>query len=171
MSHILNPDLFQAFCLAAVTFELPVIVQLLRGEWRLPDAGSWFDEEVRYTKNTALTYVFVTLLCVLVVARGMGFFLPKLRIIILYNAVLHTVELLLFLHCFTSKQDVSNVSVYVIGGLMTGNVGVFVARLFYLKGQEKAAEVANLKWRQEQLESIRQKRAAYAQEKLEKKEK
>jgi heme/copper-type cytochrome/quinol oxidase subunit 4 len=170
MSHLLSPDLFQGFCVAAVAFELPVIVQLLRGEWQLPDAGSWFDEEPYYTKNTALTYVFVALLVVLVVARSMAFFLPRLRIIIAYNIVLHLIELFLFLYCFQHKQDESNVSAYAIGALMVANVIIFVSRLFYLKGHEKAVEVANLKWRQEQLAIIREKRAAYAKAKKEKKE-
>lgn len=170
MSNILNPDIFQGFCLAAVTFELPVIVQLLRGEWRLPDAGSWFDEEARYSNNLALTYVFVAFLAVLVAARTMAFFLPNLRIIVVYNAVLHSIELVLFLYCFFNKQDESNVSAYAIGALMTANVVIFIARLLYLEGQTKAAEMANLKWRQEQLTIIRQKRAAYAKEKMEKKE-
>lgn len=170
MSNILNPDLFQGFCLAAVTFELPVIVQLLRKEWRLPDAGSWFDEEPYYSKNDALTYVFVAFLAVLVVARGMAFFLPNLRIIIVYNMVLHAMEVVLFFYCFLHKRDESNASVYAIAAMMVANVLIFATRLFYLKGHQRAAELANLQWRQEQLAIIREKRAAYAKEKKEKKE-
>ncbi|KPI88546.1 hypothetical protein ABL78_2358 [Leptomonas seymouri] len=170
MSSILRPDIFQGFCLAAVVFELPVIAQLLRGNWRLPDAGSWFDEEAYYSKNTALTYVFVAFLFVLVVARAMAFFLPSLRIIIVYNIVLHVVELAFFVYCFSHKEDEPNASAYAIGALMVVTVIVFAARLFFLVGRAKESEMASIKWRQEQLAIIRQKRAAYAKAKEEKKE-
>ncbi|KAL7695927.1 hypothetical protein N2W54_007309 [Lotmaria passim] len=170
MSRILSPDLFRSFCLVAVAFELPVMLQLVRGELQLPDAGSWFDKEAHYTKNIALTYVFVAFLAVLVVGRGMAFFLPNLRIIIAYNIVLHSTEFLLFLYCFLHKHDESNVSAYVIGALMVGNVFTFTKQLFHLRGQQRAAEMEELKRRQEQLAIIREKRAAYAKEKKEKKE-
>ncbi|KPA81265.1 hypothetical protein ABB37_03678 [Leptomonas pyrrhocoris] len=169
MLTIRTPDIFQSYCLAAVAFELPVIVQLLRGDWRLPDASTWFEDEVYYRNNIALTYVFVAFLSVLVIARAMAFFLPNMRLLIIYNLVLHLIELVVFVYCFSHKKGASSASARSTAALVVANVSVFAARFLYLKGKEQEAEVANTKWRREQLAIIRQKRAAYAKEKGDKK--
>ncbi|TPP48419.1 putative integral membrane protein [Leishmania donovani] len=162
---------FQVYCAGAALFEVPGIVRLLSGDMPLPKAGAWVDDKNYYTDNKPLVYVFVAILACLVVSRGMACALPKSRIIIVYLVVVHTFEAGLYLYCCSHKEDAPDSEVCIMGMLMVVNISLFAARLVQLKVQHTRVEIADLKRRQEQLAIIRKKRADYAKNREEKKNK
>ncbi|KAK7196178.1 hypothetical protein NESM_000552900 [Novymonas esmeraldas] len=169
MPRIPTTRLFQAYCAGAVLFEVPIMVQLVREQSLLPAAGAWVDDKAYYKHNKPLAFVFLAIVVCLVVARAMACALPKSRVIIGHLVATHLFEAVLFFYCCMHKEDAPSTEVYVLGVLITWNVALFAARLIQLRAQQASAEVANLKWRQEQLAIIRKKRADYAKSKEDKK--
>ncbi|GET93378.1 hypothetical protein, conserved [Leishmania tarentolae] len=163
--------LFQAYCVGAALFEVPRIVRLLSGDMPLPKVGAWVDDKDDYIDNKPLMYVFVAILTCLVVSRGMACILPKSRIIIAYQVVVHTLEAGLYFYCCSHKEDAPSSEVYITGALMVMSITLFAARLVQLKAQQARVKVSDLKWRQEQLAIIRKKRADYAKSREDKKSK
>lgn len=165
-----TPSIFQLYCGFLASFEIPIIISLLQGSCSVVEAGPWFDDKYYYRNNRPLAYVYSGILMVLVLCRAMMCWRPKLRLLIIYATALHLLEVMLYSFLLMNRVQPVPRTAYLFLVLTIFNTGLFLFRFVKLESAAAKGAVESLSWRKEQLAIIRQKRAAYANQKKSKKD-
>lgn len=160
--------------------ELPTVHALITGRSNAVELSSWFDRRSYYTKNPSFSYLYATVLVVLVCSRALVCYKPALVMLMLYAAAVHWLEVLFFVVVLRAKQDWGfdeakgtdpGKRVHVLMGFIVFNAVLLTIRFFSLQRSLQQEKGENEKLRQKQLAEIRRMRAEYKQRRLQEKDK
>ncbi|KEG12805.1 hypothetical protein DQ04_01411070 [Trypanosoma grayi] len=119
MSHA-----FALYAAGLGVFEVPtMLLLLLRGD-PLGKATPWFDRVAPF-ERTSYAYMYLAVLALLATSRFLAAYLPRHRLLQIHNALVHALELPLFVSLLWLRQGPIPPLCYILVAFMVVNCGVF----------------------------------------------
>ncbi|RNC47033.1 hypothetical protein TcCL_NonESM03167 [Trypanosoma cruzi] len=116
------------YTVALGLFELLTIILIFCGG-TLDEVTPWFDSVTPF-KRRSYACMYMGVLVLLVTSRFLLAYLPRHRLIRIHNALVHVLELCLFMLLWWVKQGPASVVCYVLLAVMTANCVVFGLQAF-----------------------------------------
>ncbi|RNF14859.1 uncharacterized protein Tco025E_05753 [Trypanosoma conorhini] len=119
-----------AYTVVLGLFELPTILMLLcGGGGGLAEVTPWFDSAAPFERHS-YACMYAGVLALLATSRFLAAYLPRHRLIQVHNALVHALELGLFLLLWSLRRSPASAVCYALAAVMAANCVLFGMQAF-----------------------------------------